>query len=384
MLTNPHGNETARSHGPPVSIPLLVNTPQTVKKHVLQSFIAVPVINFLIRMTECDPDLIEQLAEEPERPVYDGPPPPLHIRFWLSLKMGVVGKLLPIWIISLVLSFVAIWTIEWLLPPPATTPCGWGPWRFLIIAVISFVSMYLNTALGMGYGVTIIPVLLLLGIRSVKIIPAVLAVQFLAEIAAGISHQSAGNINLSQQSPHMKVAMVLAGTGIIGGLIAVKAFVSVNSYSETWGILAIGMLVLMVGIVILTTMGRRFRFSWRKIIVLGLIASFIKGFSGGGYGPIVTGGQVLCGVGGKAAIGVKSIAEGLVCLVVVMGFLIGGQVHDLKIAYPLALGAVCSTPFSAYTVRQLGTKKVTILIAIVTIILGAILIVKQMRGLGYF
>jgi uncharacterized membrane protein YfcA len=334
-------------------------------------------------MTDIDPKLIEALGEEPERPVYDGPPPPLHIRFWLSLKMGVVGKLLPVWFVSLILTMVTIWAIEALLPPPITTPCGWGPWRFLIIAAISFVSMYLNTALGMGYGVTIIPILLLLGFRSVKIIPAVLAVQFLAEIAAGISHQSAGNINLSQQSPHLKVAMVLAGTGIIGGLIAVRAFISVNSYGEAWGILAIGTIVLLVGVVILTTMGRRFRFSWKKIIVLGLVASFIKGFSGGGYGPIVTGGQVLCGVGGKAAIGVKSIAEGLVCLVVVMGYLIGGQVHDLKIAYPLALGAICSTPFSAYTVRQLGTKKVTIVIAIVTIILGSILIIQQMRELGF-
>jgi len=31
-------------------------------------------------------------------------------------------------------------------------------------------------------------------------------------------------------------------------------------------------------------------FSWKRLIAIGLISSFNKGISGGGYGPLVTGG----------------------------------------------------------------------------------------------
>ena len=41
------------------------------------------------------------------------------------------------------------------------------------------------------------------------------------------------------------------------------------------------------------------------------IASFNKGTSGGGYGSVVTGGQLPAGVDGENAVGITSIAEGL-------------------------------------------------------------------------
>ena len=48
---------------------------------------------------------------------------------------------------------------------------------------------------------------------------------------------------------------------------------------------------------------------------LGLWASLNKGLSGGGYGPLVCGGQLLAGMNEKEAIGITSLAEGLVCVV---------------------------------------------------------------------
>ncbi len=56
-------------------------------------------------------------------------------------------------------------------------------------------------------------------------------------------------------------------------------------------------------------------FSWKRLIAIGLISSFNKGISGGGYGPLVTGGQVLSGREARSAVGSTSFAEGLVCLV---------------------------------------------------------------------
>ena len=51
-----------------------------------------------------------------------------------------------------------------------------------------------------------------------------------------------------------------------------------------------------MGIVILICINKQFQFSWRKISFLGVVASFNKGMSGGGYGPVVTGDQILSGI----------------------------------------------------------------------------------------
>ena len=57
--------------------------------------------------------------------------------------------------------------------------------------------------------------------------------------------------------------------------------------------LYIGFLILIIGIFIVATLNKNYTFSWKRITILGLIASFNKGISGGGYGPVVMGGQLL-------------------------------------------------------------------------------------------
>jgi hypothetical protein len=238
--------------------------------------------------------------------------------------------------------------------------------------------MYLNTALGMGYGVTMVPLMLFLFTdKAIDVIPILLLVQVLSEFASGLSHQTAGNIDLSKGSRHLNVALVLGGCGLIGGPLAVKLFLYIRDHSNLLNFI-IGVLVFLVGISIFVTMGRRFRFSWRKIVILGIIASFIKGTTGSGYGPIVTGGQILTGVGGKQSIGIKTLAEGITCLTIVMMFLASGTVHDFSFGYPMAIGAVSSIPVSAWTVRKTGSKKLTLLIASVTTVMGVALIIKTL------
>ena len=122
---------------------------------------------------------------------------------------------------------------------------------------------------------------------------------------------------------------------------------------------------------------KKFNFSWKKIIGLGLIASFNKGLSGGGYGPVVTSGQILCGVDGKSAVGITSLAEGLTCAVgIAMYLLISKSPLDLKLAPFIVLGAVLSVPFSVKSVKKITEKRLKLAIAILTIILGLFTIIK--------
>jgi uncharacterized protein len=48
------------------------------------------------------------------------------------------------------------------------------------IAAVSFAAEYVDSSLGMGYGTTLTPVLLLLGFAPLEVVPALLVSQLLA------------------------------------------------------------------------------------------------------------------------------------------------------------------------------------------------------------
>ena len=140
-------------------------------------------------------------------------------------------------------------------------------------------------------------------------------------------------------------------------LLLIAVFIAVNI--PKWVLeVYIGLLVLAVGLGILLTVGRTFAFSWRKLVGLGLVAALNKGLSGGGYGPLVCGGQVLSGVGEKEAVGITSLSEGLACIVGVTAYVLTGNGSvDWGLAPSLALGALLSVPLAAITVKKAPVGK---------------------------
>jgi len=266
---------------------------------------------------------------------------------------------------------------------------------------MAFLCEYMDSTLGMGYGTTLTPVFLLMGFSPMQIVPAILLSELVSGLLAGFFHHREGNVDLKPKSAdifkiakmlsplgyietfrktvplHLKVALLLAVCSIAGTVAAV--FVAVN-IPKFWLKLYIGCLVLSMGIVILICFNRDFKFSWKRISFLGLIGSFNKGMSGGGYGPVVTGGQILSGVEGKSAVGITSLAEGLTCLVGVIAYvLISKNPVDWKLAPYIIIGAVLSVPLSAKSVKIISERKLKIAIALLTIALGILTIVKTIR-----
>lgn len=276
------------------------------------------------------------------------------------------------------------------------------PWQIAIIVVLAFLCEYIDSTLGMGYGTTLTPVFLLMGFPPMQIVPAILLSELVSGLLAGVFHHREGNVNLKPEtmevfkiknmlSPlgyieifkktvpsHLKIALLLAACSIVGTIAAVFIAVSIPRF---WLKLYIGCLVLSMGIVILIFFNRDFKFSWKRIGFLGLIASFNKGMSGGGYGPVVTGGQILSGVEGKSAVGITSLAEGLTCLVGVIAYvLISKNPVDWKLAPYIIVGAVLSVPLCAKSVKWISTKKLKLAIALLTIALGILTIAKTIKG----
>lgn len=235
------------------------------------------------------------------------------------------------------------------------------------ISLMAFICEFIDSTLGMGYGTSLTPLLLIMGYGPLQIVPAVLLSELVTGILAGISHHKVGNVNF-RNPLEQKVTAVLVMCSIFGTLIAVIIAINIPTLVlKTY----IGFLVLAMGIIILATRKKTRKFSWRKITGIGLVAAFNKGMSGGGYGPVVTSGQMLSGIEGKRAVGITSLAEGLTCVVGVILYLIASvQIEWTLLAPSLILGAVFSVPLSAHTVKRIPENKFRLIIGIVTVFLG--------------
>jgi uncharacterized membrane protein YfcA len=248
-------------------------------------------------------------------------------------------------------------------------------WGTLGILLVAFGCEFVDSTLGMGYGTTLTPLLLLFGFSPLQIVPAVLLSELVTGISAAFAHHRAKNVDLRPGTRAFKVAMVLGACSVVGTLVAVVIAVSIPKVVlTTW----IGLLVLAVGVIILVTVARRavVKFSWLKVLGLGTLASFNKGMSGGGYGPLVCGGQLLSGMESKNAIAITSLAEGMTCIVGVAVYLAMGEAFPWRLALPLAVGALCSVPLSALAVRKIKARPLTVAIGILTTALGIFTLLK--------
>ncbi len=252
---------------------------------------------------------------------------------------------------------------------------------FIAVILLAFICELVDSSLGMGYGTALTPILLLIGFENaIAIIPAVLLSELITGITASFAHHREGNVNFAKGSKHLKIALTLGLCSIIGATAAVFIALSIPAQ---WLKTYIGLMVLTMGLIIIATLHKDYSFSWKKIIGLGAIAAFNKGMSGGGYGPVVTGGQLLSGVEGKNAVGITSLAEGITSLSGVLIFL-GAPLlmsqPDNKIYWSLAvsmmIGAMLSVPFSTKIVKSVNTKTLKLYIGVLTTGLGMFTLLK--------
>lgn len=240
----------------------------------------------------------------------------------------------------------------------------------LLILLFAFICEYIDSSLGMGYGTTLTPLLLIMGYRPLQVVPAVLLSELVTGLTAAFLHHRFKNSNFKLKSADTKIALIMAGCSVVGTLAAIAIALSLPILYVK---LYISLLVLTMGVIILVTLNRKFLFSWKKIVSLGLLASFNKGISGGGYGPVVTSGQILSGVNPKSAIGITSLAEGLTCLVgVIAYFLFTNHTIEWDLAPSLVLGALLSVPLAAYTVKKFQGKHLRTVVGWATLALGLV------------
>lgn len=268
-----------------------------------------------------------------------------------------------------------------------------------VMIVSAFLCEYVDSTLGMGYGTTLTPVFLLMGFEPFEIVPAILISELITGVLAGICHHAEGNVDFQPRNKdylhfhdlvnpvkyynklrkslpmHLKLALLFGVCSAVGAVAAVYVAVNIPKF---WLKMYIGVLVLSMGILILVFFNRKIKFSYAKVTAMGLLASFNKGISGGGYGPVVTAGQVLSGVEGKNAVGITSVAEAITCLTGVIMYLVVGDQINWRLAPWIIIGAIASVPLSAKSVKRVKENNLKLAIGIMTIFLGCFTIYKTL------
>ena len=243
----------------------------------------------------------------------------------------------------------------------------------ILVIIVSFVAQFLNTALGEGFGTIVVPSFILLGFDPIQIVPSLLFVQVFTGILSAIFHHRSGNVDFSIEGKSFKIALVLTFFSIVGGGSA--AFLAIN-LSQFFVKIYVGLIAFLMGVLVLLFKDREMKFSWLKINFLGFFASFNKGISGGGYGPIITSGQILSGLDSKSSVSISSFTEAITCLMALLVYLLKVKVIDFMPVLPLLFGSVIAIPFAVYMVKKSDGKKHVIAIGVITVSLGLATLVK--------
>lgn len=241
---------------------------------------------------------------------------------------------------------------------------------YIFICILAFICESCDSSLGMGYGTILTPMLLLIGYQPLEIVPLILLSEFITGTISALMHHKIGNVNLTPGSRELKTGMILAACSIIGTITAANIALAV---SKTFIKGYISFLLIGIGLITLFTVNKKYKFSWYKISTLGVIASFNKGISGGGYGPVLTGGQMLSGLNSKSAVGITSFAEGLTCLIGFITFaLINNTVLDWKLGLSLLIGGICSIPVSVNIIKFIKERQLRTILSFAILLLGTV------------
>lgn len=263
--------------------------------------------------------------------------------------------------------------LTWALVSTAA-PMDIGPTRGLaVLMLLAMLCEYVDSSLGMGYGTTLTPLLLLGGQDPQAIVPCVLFSELLTGLLAGWMHHRDGNVNLTGDSQTLRAGALLAALSTVGALLAVLLALKIGA---AWWAATISAVLLAMGLIVLLSTRRRRKFRTGHLLALGLVAAFNKGLSGGGYGPLMTAGQIVCGLPARSAVALTSLAESFTCLVALGAYLAGHGRVDWALALPLTTGALLSVPLATYTVGRISEHALRVGVGVLTCVLAGALAVK--------
>ena len=251
------------------------------------------------------------------------------------------------------------------------------PLESLVLLLLALGCEFVDATIGMGYGTTLTPVLLLMGYPVSVIVPCAVLSQLAGNASAAFFHHQAGNVDFLRDRKARGAALVIGGIGMAVSIGTVLLALRLSPGALKVGV---SISIIAVGIFLLVKSPFAAKFRLRNVAALGAVAAFNKALSGGGYGPLVCGGQVLAGLDVRAAVGTTAVAEALVCASTAAMYFAGGAALPVAVLVPLTAGSLLSTPASAMVLRRLPTALARKLMGSAVLLLGLLALLKVANG----
>ena len=246
----------------------------------------------------------------------------------------------------------------------------------IILFIIAFFCAFIDCATGMGYGTLMSPILLLFQFSIAIIVPVLLLSQMCTGTFACFFHQKAKNVNFKLKNQETKIALYFTLMGSITTFLAIFVVITVPPVII---IFYIGFTVLSMGMILLFNFN--FKFSITHLYLIGGISAFNKAISGGGFGPLVTSGQVMSGMELKSAVAVTTFSETILSLLGLILYIIFTGFFHLGLVLIVSISGILATPFGVHTAKKLNDKKdPKRILGIVILILGILTLGKCLLG----
>ncbi len=243
-------------------------------------------------------------------------------------------------------------------------------WMAGFIFIVSLIYEIADSASGQGYGTLGSPTFILLGFSAKIVVPSILISQACGGLVSAYFHNKRKNADFSNGSTaDIKRVYFIVVCGIIGVIIA--SFIGFQISKEIMNTY-IGLVVLITGILILS--GVVLKFTWKKLAVIGCLSAFNKGLSGGGYGPIVAGGQTMIGIDGKNSVAITDFSKALICITgFIVWMLLAGKLPPFELVVPMIVGASVAPIIGTWITMKLHNgKKLKTVMAVTIVILGVL------------
>ncbi|MFU8868842.1 TSUP family transporter [Natronococcus sp.] len=228
------------------------------------------------------------------------------------------------------------------------------------VIVAAFVFEAMDSAAGMGFGTALAPLLFVLGYDPLQVVPILLLSEMATGLVAGLVHHEFGNVHfeLDPANEATKLVGLFATTGALAvsaSIVFVYAAVELDSSLIK---LYVGSVVILMGAIglVRARIGTGATYRPKLLIAFALFAGVNKGIGGGGYGPVITLGQLFSGVYEKSATAITTLSEGIVSLVGVLAFFLL-TIHGVVID-PLLLPSIFTGGFLAAVVAPLLVRVV--------------------------
>lgn len=243
----------------------------------------------------------------------------------------------------------------------------------ILIGVVALFTAIIDNTLGMGFGTSLTPILLIIGLDPIEVVSTVLFASGVGSGLSAIFHHYFKNADLSMDSKSFKVAVFIGCLGLVGGVVGSSVAIRIP---KDWLNLYIGLVITFSGLWVLFNRTTSTKFSWFKVAVIGLVGALNKGLTGGGFGPIVTTGGLISGLKGKASVAIEDLSEMPVNIAGFLVFLLSGNVLDWWIILYASIGAALSAPISASLVHGMDEGTVRSLIGVSSAVIGLATLLK--------